>query len=92
MPAKSPEPDPKEVERLKNEILAQARGEKKPDGPNPMAGIGSQFAVTLLVCLFAGQWLDRRLGTGPWLMLVGMVVGGGVGFWTLVRAAKANNK
>ena len=92
MPAKSPEPDPKEVERLKNEILAQARGEKKSDGPNPMAGIGIQFAVTLLVCLFSGQWLDRRLGTGPWLMLVGMLVGGAAGFWTLLRASKANEK
>jgi F0F1-type ATP synthase assembly protein I len=89
MPSDSPEPDPKEVERRKKEILAAARGEKQAGGPNPMAGIGIQFAVTLLVCVFAGQWLDRRLGTGPWLILVGMIIGGGVGFWTLVRAGKA---
>ena len=29
------------------------------------AGIGVQFAVTILVFVFLGVWLDRRLGTSP---------------------------
>jgi F0F1-type ATP synthase assembly protein I len=57
-----------------------------------MVGIGIQFAVTLLICIFAGQWLDRRLGTGPWLLLVGMMVGAAVGFWSLMRASKGFDK
>lgn len=82
------EPDAKDVERRKRELLADARGERPTGGPNPMLGVGLQFAVTLLVCLFAGQWLDRKLGTTPWLMLAGMLVGAVVGFWSLVRAGR----
>lgn len=85
-------PDPKEVERRKNEILAEARGESKKGSPNAMMGVGFQFVIVVLVCLFAGQWLDRRLGTGPWLMVAGMMIGGGLGFWSLIRVARANEK
>jgi F0F1-type ATP synthase assembly protein I len=85
-------PDPGDVERRKQELLAAARGEKDDDGPSPMAGIGIQFAVTLLVCIFAGQWLDGRLHTSPWLLLVGMIVGAAVGFWTLLRVTQGKDK
>lgn len=47
------------------------------------AGAGLQFALPLLAGLFGGQWLDRRFGTGPWLMLLGMLLGGGAGFYTM---------
>ncbi|MBM4194929.1 MAG: AtpZ/AtpI family protein [Gemmatimonadetes bacterium] len=57
-----------------------------------MLGLGLQFVVTILVCLFAGQWLDRRLGTTPWLLLAGMLLGGALGFWTMIRAAELVNK
>jgi F0F1-type ATP synthase assembly protein I len=43
----------------------------------------------VLVFLFAGQWLDGKLRTGPWLMVAGMMVGGGLGLWSLIRVAKA---
>jgi ATP synthase protein I len=86
------EPDPKDVERRKNELLAQARGESKEGPPSAMMGVGLQFVVTVLVCLFAGQWIDGKLGTYPWLMIAGMMVGGGVGFWSLMRVAKAENE
>ena len=81
-------PDPKDVERRKKELLAEARGEGQAGPPSAMMGLGLQFVVLVLVALFAGQWLDRKLGTGPWLMLAGMMLGGGLGFWILVRAAK----
>jgi ATP synthase protein I len=86
------EPDPKDVERRKNELLAEARGERSGDGPNAMVGLGLQFVVTVLVCLFAGQWLDRRLGTTPWLLLSGVLLGGGLGMWTMLRVAKEQEK
>jgi ATP synthase protein I len=86
------EPDPKDVERRKNELLAQARGESNQGPPSAMMGVGLQFVVTVLFCLFAGQWLDRRIGTYPWLMIAGMLIGGGVGFWSLIRVARAENE
>ena len=86
------QPDPREVDRLKKEILAEARGENKDDGAGPMVGLGVQFVVTILVCLFIGQWLDRKLGTTPWLLLVGVMLGAALGFWMMLRVAKAAEK
>ena len=51
------------------------------------AGIGIQFAVILVAFALAGIWLDKKLGTSPWLLLVGVLGGAGLGFWTMVRKA-----
>lgn len=81
-------PDPADVERRKNKLLSEARGEDRREGPNPLVGLGLQFVVTVLICLFLGQWLDRKLGTSPWLMLAGMLVGSSIGIWTMFRVAR----
>ena len=49
----------------------------KPGGPQPsdLMGIGVQFVAVLLVSLFGGKWLDERLGTAPWLLLLGVFLG-----------------
>jgi ATP synthase protein I len=47
------------------------------------AGVGIQFALTIVVFLFVGQWLDRRLGTTPWLTIIGVFVGAVGGFYSL---------
>lgn len=36
------------------------------------------MAVPLLVAVYAGAWLDERLGTRPWLQLVAILLGLGV--------------
>lgn len=48
-------------------------------------GVGLQFAGAILLFLFLGRWLDARLGTGPWLLLLGVFVGAGAGFYALYR-------
>jgi ATP synthase protein I len=53
------------------------------------AGVGLQFAASILVCLFVGQWLDRKLGTAPWLLLVGVFFGAGTGFYSMYRKLMA---
>ena len=58
-------------------------------GSAAYAGAGLQFAVSLLVSLFLGQWLDRRLGTDPWLMMLGVFLGGGAGFYAMYRRLMA---
>ncbi|HEX8432133.1 MAG TPA: AtpZ/AtpI family protein [Longimicrobium sp.] len=50
-----------------------------------LAGVGLQFAATILCFLLLGMWLDRRLGTDPWLMLAGVMLGGVGGFWSMYR-------
>ena len=49
------------------------------------AGIGVQFALTILVFVFLGVWLDRRLGTSPWLLLIFVFAGAGGGFYSMYR-------
>lgn len=56
------------------------------------AGVGLQFAVTLVLFAFAGIWLDRRLGTSPWLVIVMVFSGGGLGFWSMYRRMTAANR
>ena len=50
-----------------------------------LAGIGVQFALTILVFVFLGVWLDRRLGTSPWLLLIFVFAGAGGGFYSMYR-------
>ena len=47
-----------------------------------------QFAATIVVSALAGVWLDKRLGSSPWLVIVAVFVGAALGFWNLIRAAK----
>ena len=62
-----------------------------PDGRSPMA-IALEWssrimAVSLEMVLpgLFGLWLDRQMGTLPWLMLVGLSVGGTLSMWHLLR-------
>jgi ATP synthase protein I len=54
-----------------------------------LAGVGIQFAVTIIVFLFAGQWLDRHFGTTPWLLILGVLIGASAGFYSLYRKLMA---
>lgn len=49
------------------------------------AGVGLQFAATIIVFMFAGIWLDRRLGTSPWLIILCVFLGAGAGFYSIYR-------
>ena len=48
-----------------------------------------QFAVAVLVFVFGGLWLDKRLGTSPWLVILGVFVGGAAGFLSMYRKVTA---
>jgi F0F1-type ATP synthase assembly protein I len=49
------------------------------------AAAGFELAASVLLGLFGGQWLDRRLGTAPLFLLVGVLLGMAAGFWNLYR-------
>lgn len=48
-------------------------------------GVGLQFAASILLFFFLGRWLDGRLGTEPWLLVLGVFVGLTAGFWSMYR-------
>ena len=47
--------------------------------------VGIELLVALLVGLFGGIWLDGKLGTKPWLMVAGVVLGMAAGFLNFFR-------
>jgi F0F1-type ATP synthase assembly protein I len=49
------------------------------------AGAGIQFALAIVLFLLAGQWADRKLGTSPAFLLIGVFVGGSAAFYALYR-------
>jgi ATP synthase protein I len=63
------------------------RGSRKGAAPSlgEFAGVGLQFALSIVVFMFAGMWLDRALGTSPWLLILFVFVGASAGFYSVYR-------
>jgi ATP synthase protein I len=61
------------------------------NGPSPasFAGAGVQFVISILLFLYIGKWLDGKLGTAPWLLMAGVFVGAGAGFYSFYRRIMA---
>lgn len=49
------------------------------------AGVGLQFAFTIVAFMFAGMWLDRTLGTSPWLLILFVFGGATAGMYSIYR-------
>lgn len=48
--------------------------------------LGLQFAATIALLTGGGLWLDRRWGTTPLFILIGISLGFSAGFYHLYRA------
>lgn len=62
---------------------------------NIKSGIAYGAAVSLFAAvvggLIVGWLLDRWLGTSPWLLVVGLVLGAAAGFYEFIRATSRLN-
>jgi F0F1-type ATP synthase assembly protein I len=60
---------------------------RKDGGPqaSDLAGVGLAFAASVALFLFLGMWADGKLGTSPWLLILGAFIGGAGGFWSMYR-------
>lgn len=54
-----------------------------------LSTIGLAFVFALVMGFAAGYWLDGRLGTAPWLSLLGFAIGLAAGVLNVVRTMKA---
>ena len=50
-----------------------------------LSSVGLTLAISVAIGALGGWWLDGYLGTGPWLTVVGLVLGSAAGFYELVR-------
>jgi ATP synthase protein I len=57
-----------------------------------LASIALMLPSSIIVGLIFGYFLDRWLGTAPWLLLIFMVLGVVSGILSLVRALERLNK
>jgi F0F1-type ATP synthase assembly protein I len=46
-----------------------------PPNPAQYAGTGATFAAAVILFTLGGNWVDGRLGTGPWGVLIGVAAG-----------------
>ena len=49
------------------------------------AGVGVQYALTILILTMAGIWLDNKFETSPLFLVVLLILGFVGATWTLVR-------
>jgi len=54
--------------------------------------IGMMFPASIAVGLFIGYFLDKRLHTSPYLLIVFTLIGVAAGFWNLVKITGLNEK
>jgi F0F1-type ATP synthase assembly protein I len=58
----------------------------------PYIGIGTTLAVTMVLGLGVGYWLDQRLKTSPWLLFAGGLLGMIVAFYQFFRTVAGLKK
>jgi F0F1-type ATP synthase assembly protein I len=58
----------------------------------PFLTLGLQLAITVVAFFFLGRWIDGKLGTEPWFMLLGLAIGVTGGFIKFFRTASALGK
>ncbi|MDR3039067.1 MAG: AtpZ/AtpI family protein [Candidatus Adiutrix sp.] len=81
-----PEPPPLK-EAPKFEGLKRAFGSGEAGALAQASAVGLTFVVAILLGLGLGWWLDRKLGTAPWLLLLGLLIGIAAGFKNLFSLA-----
>ena|SRR5688572_31784159 len=55
-------------------------------------GLGLQFAASIILFLYAGRWLDRKLETEPWFLILGVFTGAGAAFYSMYRTLMADQR
>lgn len=56
------------------------------------AGLGLQFAISIILFLYVGQWLDGRFGTQPLFLYLGVFTGAGAAFYSMYRGLMADER
>jgi F0F1-type ATP synthase assembly protein I len=72
-------------------------GNSREEEPEAQAGrsramrytwLGAEFAAIFFAFVYGGNFLDMKLGTKPWLVLLGIVMGFGLALYRLIFVAK----
>ncbi len=85
---------PTQAPKLTRQVATPSEAHvRSKDRPSPffeaakVSSVGLEMAVATGIGWGIGYWLDSKYGTGPWLMLVGLLFGVAAGFNGLIRTA-----
>jgi len=53
-----------------------------------MSAIVSQLVGSILIGIFAGRWLDRRWGTDPVFLIIGLLLGLSAGVYSMLLSIR----
>jgi len=53
-----------------------------------VGGLGFVLGLSALLGAFAGRYVDQRWGTGPWITLLGTLLGTAAGFYEVVTVLR----
>ena len=56
------------------------------------AGLGFQLVASILLFLYAGRWVDRRIGTEPLFLLLGVFTGLAASIYSMYRSLMADQR
>jgi F0F1-type ATP synthase assembly protein I len=73
-------------------VLLGPRGGRQLNALTKLASVGIEFSISTLVGLLGGRWLDGKLGSQPWLMILGLVLGVVAGMRSLIQAARGASR
>jgi len=91
---KSPSPDKDALQAFSDKLEATKKSHEDAETPNEKSGMGeglryaSEFSAAIIVGAFLGYMVDKFAGSGPWGLLIGLLLGFGTGVMNVVRAAK----
>jgi len=57
-----------------------------------LLSVGTVLVAAIVIGYFAGSWIDRRLGSEPWGIVTGVLLGTAAGFFELFRMVKKLGK
>jgi hypothetical protein len=69
-----------------------ARASKRMYQGLSSSSVGLELGIAVILGLLFGMWLDRQLGTEPWMMLLFLVFGLIAGFRNVLRAVARAEK
>jgi F0F1-type ATP synthase assembly protein I len=73
-------------------VLADAMAEKDDGNWARFLGIGFEIAVGVGLGYVIGNYADHHMGTGPWGLIVGVIVGCFAGMYLVIKEVIKMNK
>ena len=80
------------IKKLFNQNDEGSNKERKYEDIGNYLGLGLQLAVTVVVMVFLGIWLDRKLDTNPWMTVACSFLGIFAALYSFIKTVIRSRK